>query len=119
MVSDAADPEAAQNAAPAFADGEPPPQDAVDSLTDQTLELTRPAFKDMRDAIASYLDGDGDWTELAAGLPPIRTDQLAAILGDAMTVAELQGRADALDPPARLESEGRKRDAPILPMSSR
>jgi phage gp29-like protein len=93
-----ADPQAAQNAAPAFAEPGPPPQDAVDELTNQTLELTRPAFTDIRESIAAYLDGDGDWTELAAGLPPIRTDQLAAILGDAMTVAELQGRADALTP---------------------
>lgn len=96
------DPQAAQNAAPAFADAaaDPLPQDAVDALREQTLELTRPQFNDIREAIAAYLDGDGDWTDLAAGLPPIRTDQLAAILGDAMTVAELQGRADALDPPA-------------------
>ena len=113
-----ADPQAAQNAAPAFAEPGPSPKDAVDELTDQTLELTRPAFADIRESIAAYLDGDGDWTELAAGLPAIRTDQLAAILGDALTVAELQGRADALTPPARLEPEGRERDAPVLPTSS-
>lgn len=90
----AADPKAAANAATNFADAQAE-ADAVDVLTGQTLELTRPAFTDMRDAIASFLDGDGSWEDLAEGLPQIRIDQLGAILGDAMTVAELQGRADA------------------------
>lgn len=88
-------------AAPAaFAEGDDE-RDAVDDLVDQLDEVAAPAMGAWIDEVARVLDTSTSIPQaierLEALYPDLSLDDLAAAIGDAMTVADLSGRAEAAD----------------------
>lgn len=77
------------------------PRDAADDLADQLGPMTGDAIEPWLAQVRALVEGASDMQEVADGLlalyPQLGTDTLARLLGRALTVAELTGRADLTD----------------------
>lgn len=91
----------APDAETAFAEAQAALNDAVSRLTDQAEDAGAKAVDDFIDEIRDMLDTAFDLAEfqrlLLERYPEMKADGIAALIRDAMIVAELTGRADQLD----------------------
>ena len=87
----------------AAADG--PRDPVVDHLTDQVDALAGPVLDEWADAVREHLrahaKNGGDWEGAAnaalSAWPDMQVDPMGRILGDALALAELQGRGEVID----------------------
>jgi phage gp29-like protein len=85
----------------AFSEAGEPERDLADDLADQLDQVAGPVTDRAIDRIRALLDEAADFEEFSQKLlalyPALPAEDLAALLRDAMTVAELSGRAEILD----------------------
>ncbi|WP_142851044.1 DUF935 family protein, partial [Telmatospirillum sp. J64-1] len=76
-------------------------RDGLDDLTDQLEQIAEPAMSEMIGQIEALLGEVGSLEELHGRLlalyPRLDAGSLAGLLGEALALADLQGRAEILD----------------------